>query len=161
MRTSGFGLALAALILSAACNNNADTPQLEKFVHGYCFGLEQELDQAAQTYRRLAPAIDGNRLSADQLERANQELELSAIGNTPETRRTRLRDFISRLDFCEGIRAQDPSSASQFATRLEALREGLGQDVMTGAMPNVAKTADLVDQMKGLAHEVNALPFKR
>jgi len=160
MRNKTLIVSLLMSLGAVACSHPPDASKLDVSVSSYCRGLELELHDAAMEHRKLAPAIDEKRLSEDQLERANGELGLTSIGNTPETRRARLRDFESRLGFCQRVRGMDAAQASRFEERLGALHEGLKQDVMSGAMPSAARTADLLDQMTALAHEVNGLPLQ-
>ena len=150
---------LAVVLLG--CAKNTSSGDLARLAHGYCFDLEENIARAAARHRQLAPAIDEKRLSAEQLERANDDLAMSSIGNTAESRRARLLDFESHFQFCKAIHVMDDAQEKQFATRWQTLREQLGQSIGTGEMPSAAATADLLDQLHTVVHELDALPMKR
>jgi len=150
---------LAALL--ASCARSTSSGDLERLVHGYCFDLEEDLAQAAEHHHQLAAAIDEKRLSQDQLQRANDDLAASSVGNTVETRRARLRDFESRFGFCKSVHQMNDAISRQITVRLQSLHEQLSENVMTGVMPTAGATAGLLDQFHALVHEVNAMRLEQ
>jgi len=152
---------LLLAVVAAACRTDPHSSELAELANGYCFGLETDLQEAAQRHGQLASAIDENRLSPDQLQRADDDLAVLSIGNTVESRRARLRDFESRFNYCESVRQVDAKTVADRTARLQTLHEGLSQNIWTHTMPTAAKTAELLDQFRALVHEVNASPMKR
>lgn len=154
-------LVVVAFVVAVGACKRDQPSDLQQLVHGYCYDLESSLASAAKRHRQLAPALDENRLSSDQLKRANLDLAVTSVGNTAEVRGAKVQELALRFTYCAAFHVIDDAHETDLETRVAKIREALNEDVFTAAMPSATKTAELLDQFRDAVHEVNGFPLKQ
>ena len=152
-------VASALTMTSGTCKHEAS--ELPVWVDGYCRDFETQLKKAAERHRQLAPALDANRLTADQERRAESDLRMTSVGVTEDARYARTWAFSDRLRFCVTVHRIDAHRRDEIDLQDSRISEALVPAVSSGRMPTAAETSALLDKWYALAREVNAAPLKQ